>query len=93
MTPENYRSVLGERVGSGYLIIDLSWNIDTLEILDWCRAQDVRFVMVDEFIKWCDERGDDPEDARAAYAADRYRLGRAIDWPPGQRAALMRLRS
>jgi len=57
--------------------------------IKWMRAHgvDVRAVapiVVDEFVKWCDERGDDPEDARAAYAADRYRLGGGIDWPPGR---------
>jgi homospermidine synthase len=44
VTPENYRTVLGEHVGPGDLIIDLAWNIDTLEMLEWCRANDVRFI-------------------------------------------------
>jgi homospermidine synthase len=44
VTPENYRAVLSERLGPGDLIIDLGWNIDTLTILDWCRAQGVRFI-------------------------------------------------
>lgn len=44
VTPENYRQLLGDHVGKGDLIIDLGWNIDTLTVLDWCRAQDVRFI-------------------------------------------------
>lgn len=44
ITPENFRSVLGDHVGPGDLVIDLAWNIDTLSVLDWCRGNDVRFV-------------------------------------------------
>jgi len=41
-------------------------------------------IVIEEFVKWCDERGEDPDGARAAYAADRYRLGNGVDWPPGR---------
>jgi homospermidine synthase len=44
VTPENYRRLLGDHVGPGDLIIDLGWNIDTLTVLDWCRARGVRFI-------------------------------------------------
>ena len=44
ITPSNYVEVLSARVGPGDLIVDLGWNIDTITLLDWCRAHDVRFV-------------------------------------------------
>jgi len=57
--------------------------------IKWMRAHGVHVravapIVVDEFVGWCAERGEDPEDARARYAADRYRLGGGIDWPPGR---------
>src|SRR5258706_1844713 len=44
LTKENYRSMLGELVGPGDIIIDLSWNIETIDILAWCGEQDVRYL-------------------------------------------------
>ena len=41
-------------------------------------------IHVDPFLAWCAERGEDPEDSRAPYAADRFRTGDAIAWPPGR---------
>lgn len=57
--------------------------------IKWMRAHGVHVravapIVVDEFIGWCEERGEDPEEARAQYGADRYRLGGGIDWPPGR---------
>jgi homospermidine synthase len=44
VTEDNYAAVLGEYVGNGDVIIDLAWNIGTLDILQWCRDQGVRYV-------------------------------------------------
>ncbi len=33
MTPENYANILRQYIGEGDLIIDLSWNIETVELL------------------------------------------------------------
>lgn len=44
ITPENYSEVLSQRLGEGDLFIDLSWNVDTLTILDWCHHRSVRYV-------------------------------------------------
>ncbi len=57
--------------------------------IKWLRVHgvDVRAVtpiVVAEFIAWCEDRGEDPEGARAPYAADRHRLGGGVDWPPGR---------
>src|SRR5438874_3916081 len=40
----NYGEVLGRHVGPGDLILDLAWNLGTADLLEWCRAQDVRYV-------------------------------------------------
>ena len=57
--------------------------------IKWMRAHGVHVravapIVVDEFVSWCGDRDEDPEEARAHYAADRYRLGDAVDWPPGR---------
>lgn len=44
VTRENLGSKLGSLVGAGDLIIDLAWNIDALEILQWCRDAGVLYV-------------------------------------------------
>lgn len=41
-------------------------------------------IVVDDFVAWCDKEGEDPEHARASYAAEVLHLGRALDWPPGR---------
>jgi tetratricopeptide (TPR) repeat protein len=43
-------------------------------------------IVVDEFIAWCDEHTEDPEHARAPYAAHQLAHGQAIPWPPGRNA-------
>src|SRR5262249_51948882 len=35
---------LSAHVGPGDLIVDLAWNIDCGELLEWCRRHDVRYV-------------------------------------------------
>ncbi|MGQ0635195.1 MAG: saccharopine dehydrogenase NADP-binding domain-containing protein [Planctomycetaceae bacterium] len=35
---------LAALVGPGDMIVDLAWNIDCGELLDWCRRNDVRYV-------------------------------------------------
>jgi homospermidine synthase len=44
VTEQNYRDLLGQHVGAGDVIVDLAWNIGTVDVLDWCRAHDVRYV-------------------------------------------------
>ena len=36
--------MLGDLVGPGDLIVDLSWNVETLDLLAWCGEHDVRYV-------------------------------------------------
>ena len=44
LTPDNYAGVLAERLGDGDLLLDLAWNIGTLDLLQWCRDSGVLYV-------------------------------------------------
>ena len=44
LTQANYQSMLPTLVGPGDAIIDLSWNVETLDMLRWCGEHDVRFI-------------------------------------------------
>ena len=44
ITPENLGAVLGEYLGAGDLLIDLAWNIDCCEILQWCHDHGVLYI-------------------------------------------------
>jgi hypothetical protein len=65
--------------------------------IKWMRSHGVPVravapILVDEYTAWCEERGEEPEDARAAYAADRFRRGgRDSVAARSQRAVLVRL--
>jgi hypothetical protein len=55
----------------------------------WMRANGIHIravapIVVDDFVVWCEERGEDPEDSRAHYTAHRYRTGHGVEWPPGR---------
>jgi len=41
-------------------------------------------IVVDGYTAWCEEHDEDPEQARASYAADRMVNGEVIWWPPGR---------
>jgi homospermidine synthase len=44
ITPDNLASELEKYVSAGDLIIDLAWNIDCCEILQWCHDRGVLYV-------------------------------------------------
>lgn len=50
------------------------------------RACPVR-LSIDAYLHWCDERDLDPDDSRAAYAADQMRAVDGLAWPPGRNDA------
>ena len=59
--------------------------------IKWMRSDGVAVravapIVADEYTAWCEERGEEPEDERAAYVADRFAAGVAIPWPPGRNA-------
>jgi homospermidine synthase len=44
VTQENLGSLLGQHLSDGDLLIDLAWNIDCCEILQWCHDRGVLYV-------------------------------------------------
>ncbi|MGO9907214.1 MAG: SEC-C metal-binding domain-containing protein [Solirubrobacteraceae bacterium] len=57
--------------------------------IKWMRNQGVPIravapIIVDDYLAWCDEHDEDPEQARASYAAHRMSNGEVIAWPPGR---------
>jgi len=44
VTEENMHSLLGEHLSPGDILIDLAWNIDACEILQWCHDKGIRYI-------------------------------------------------
>lgn len=44
ITKGNMKRILVKYVSKGDLIIDLAWNIDCVEILEWCHYNDVMYI-------------------------------------------------
>jgi homospermidine synthase len=44
VTPENMGSLLGQHLSTGDLLIDLAWNIDCCEIVQWCHDRGILYV-------------------------------------------------
>jgi homospermidine synthase len=44
ITPDNMSTILGKYLGTGDLLIDLAWNIDCCDILQWCHDQGVLYL-------------------------------------------------
>lgn len=44
ITPENLAATLGRHLAAGDLLIDLAWNIDACEILQWCHDHGILYV-------------------------------------------------
>jgi homospermidine synthase len=44
VTPENMGSLLEQYLSDGDLLIDLAWNIDCCEIVEWCHDRGVLYV-------------------------------------------------
>jgi homospermidine synthase len=44
VTPENLIEILSAHLSDGDVLIDLAWNIDLSELLDWCRDHNVRYL-------------------------------------------------
>ena len=44
VTQENIGKLLGKYLGAGDLLIDLAWNIDCCEILQWCHDNECRIL-------------------------------------------------
>jgi homospermidine synthase len=44
VTPENMGSLLGKHLSAGDLLIDLAWNIDCCEIVQWCHDRGIMYI-------------------------------------------------
>ena len=44
VTPANMGALLGKYLGAGDLLIDLAWNIECCEILQWCHDNGVLYI-------------------------------------------------
>jgi len=44
LTQEDYASLLGQLVGPGDVIVDLSWNVETFDMLEWCGEHNVNYL-------------------------------------------------
>lgn len=42
--PENMGTLLGKHLSAGDLLIDLAWNIDCCEILQWCHDRGILYI-------------------------------------------------
>ena len=70
ITPENLGSVLAAHLGEGDILVDLAWNIDLTELLEWCRDHGVRYLNTSVEV-W-----EPYEDAAAVPPTDRTLYGR-----------------
>ena len=44
ITPDDLTDTLAKHLSAGDLLIDLAWNIDSLEIIHWCHDNDVLYI-------------------------------------------------
>jgi tetratricopeptide (TPR) repeat protein len=57
--------------------------------IKWMRSQGMPIravapIIVEDFVAWCAEHDEDPEEARASYAVHLTTEGEVIAWPPGR---------
>lgn len=64
VTQENYKETLSRYLSEGDLFIDLSWNIETASIIDWCHHRGVLYIntSVEEWESFFNEKGRDPRE-------------------------------
>ena len=44
ITPDNLDKILSKYLHSGDLLIDLAWNIDCNEIVNWCHKNEILYI-------------------------------------------------
>lgn len=44
ITPDNLDTLLGQYLSTGDLLVDLAWNIDCCEIVEWCHDHGVLYI-------------------------------------------------
>ncbi|GIH06200.1 homospermidine synthase [Rhizocola hellebori] len=81
ITPENISAELSAHLGEGDLLINLAWNIDTVEIIQWCQDHGVLYVdtSVELWDPYEDQLTTTPQD-RTLYARHMKLRERAKTW-------------
>lgn len=79
ITPDNLATVLGEHLGAGDLLIDLAWNIDCGEIIQWCHDHDVLYINTSVEV-WDPYDNDTPPVERTLYARHMALRERVKGW-------------
>jgi homospermidine synthase len=89
VTPDNLGAVLGRHVSAGDLVVDLAWNIDAGEILQWCHDHGVLYVNTSTEV-WDPYQADGiPPTERTLYWRHMRLRQRVRDWAePGPTAVL-----
>ena len=88
--PHNLGEVLGRYVGAGDIVVDLAWNIDANEILQWCHDSGVRYLntSVEIWEPYADADSLDPRD-RSLYVRHMALRRMMATWDrPGPTAVL-----
>lgn len=90
ITPENLGDELGRHLGEGDLLINLSWNIDTGDIVEWCQEHGVLYVdtSVEMWDPYANQLETTPQD-RTLYARHMKLRRRAASWKPGGPTAVV----
>jgi homospermidine synthase len=90
ITPENLAQALGEQLGEGDLLINLSWNIDTGDIIEWCQDHGVLYVdtSVELWDPYAEQLSTTPQD-RTLYARHLKLRKRAATWKPNGPTAVV----
>jgi homospermidine synthase len=90
VTRDNLPALLGRYAGPGDLLIDLAWNIDCGEIVQWCHDHDVLYLNTSvELWDPYEDAGALPPPERTLYVRHMELRGRAAGWAfPGPTAVM-----
>jgi homospermidine synthase len=90
LTPDNMATLLGSQLSAGDLLINLSWNVQTEEIIEWCHHNDVLYVdtSVEQWDPYQDQATTPPPD-RTLYHRHMVLRRMAASWDrPGPTAVV-----
>ncbi len=81
VTEANMSSILSQHLSNGDLLLDLAWNIDCVEILQWCHDNGVKYLntSVEVWDPYADHANMDPRD-RSLYVRHMDVRKRAATW-------------
>ncbi|MFZ5954439.1 MAG: saccharopine dehydrogenase C-terminal domain-containing protein [Candidatus Dependentiae bacterium] len=69
LTKDNYQEILSQHLKAGDLFIDLSWNVDTISLLQWCYEHNVLYInsSIEEWEPYQDVENTPPENLTLYY--------------------------